>query len=133
MVGVSAQPLPNDMFTWHGNIKAPEGSQWKGVVLHFEMNIPRDYPVSPPSIKLFNTIPHPNIFGSTLCLDMTQSDSKGWSVAYTIESVLIQLQSFLFHAKKMNDEKEDEKQAIKNIIEKANDFQCEMCRHKGPL
>ena len=66
-------------------------------------------------------------------MDMTQSDSKGWSVAYTIESVLIQLQSFLFHAKKMNDEKEDEKQAIKNIIEKANDFQCEMCRHKGPL
>jgi ubiquitin-protein ligase len=91
LVGVSAKPLPNDMFTWHGNIKPHEGSMWKDVVIHFQMTIPRDYPVSPPDIHLYNTIPHPNIFGNTLCLDMTTKGSGGWSVAYTIESVLIQL------------------------------------------
>ena len=71
LVGVAAKPLPNDLFTWHGNIRPPASSIWKDVVLHFEMTIPRDYPVSPPAIKLFNChIPHPNVFGSTLCLDM---------------------------------------------------------------
>lgn len=47
-------------------------------------------------------IPHPNVFGRTLCLDMLQPKKKdsgwydGWSSAYTVESILIQLQSFLF-------------------------------------
>jgi len=91
LVGVAAKPLPNDLFTWHGNIKPPESSMWKDVVLHFRMNIPRDYPVSPPDITLLNChIPHPNVFGQKLCLDMLEKSGwTSWTPAYTIEAVLI--------------------------------------------
>ena len=73
LVGVSASPLPNDMFTWHGNIRGPVGTKWEKGVFHFEMNIPHDYPCSPPELKLFSPIPHPNVFGTTICLDMLDS------------------------------------------------------------
>jgi ubiquitin-protein ligase len=88
------------MYTWHGNIKGPEGTPFEGGVWHFALNFPQDYPVSPPSIQLFSSIPHPNVFGTTLCLDILQTGSKeiyqGWTSAYTVEAILIQLQSFLF-------------------------------------
>lgn len=93
-VGVSAKPLPDDMYTWHGNIKAPDDTPWKGGVFHFQMNIPSDYPCSPPSITLYTPLNHPNVFGTTLCLDMLQATGviyAGWVSAYTIETVLIQL------------------------------------------
>jgi len=45
-------------------------------------------------------LPHPNVFGRKVCLDMLEPkkgrDGYGWSSAYTIQSILIQLQSFLF-------------------------------------
>ena len=95
LVGVTAKPLPNDMFTWHGNIRGPVGTKWETGVFHFEMSIPIDYPVSPPSITIFAPIPHPNVFGNTLCLDMLDTKNRmiyqGWSSAYTIETILIQL------------------------------------------
>jgi ubiquitin-protein ligase len=40
LVGVSAKPLANDMFTWHGNIRGPTGTKWESGVFHFEMSIP---------------------------------------------------------------------------------------------
>lgn len=55
--------------------------------------------MSPPSITLFTDVTHPNVFGKTLCLDMLEGSGKryeGWTSAYTVESILIQLQSFLF-------------------------------------
>lgn len=111
LVGVSAKPLANDMFTWHGNIRGPAGTKWESGVFHFEMSIPTDYPCSPPSIKIFASIPHPNVFGNTLCLDMLDKNNhmiyQGWSTAYTIETILIQLQSFLFEP--MADDIEDKK------------------------
>ena len=94
IVGVSAMPLSNDMYTWHGNLRGPAKSPWKDGVFHFIMNIPRDYPCSPPKITLCTQIPHPNVFGNDLCLDMLGSKKKiyeGWVPAYTIEAVLIQL------------------------------------------
>jgi len=53
-------------------------------------------------VTLFNTIPHPNIFGNYICLDMIQGvglraeEGGGWSSAYSAQSILTQLQSFLF-------------------------------------
>jgi len=58
---------------------------------------PLEYPVKAPSITLFTDIPHPNVFGKNLCLDMLGNEGYGkWIPAYTVESILIQLQSFLF-------------------------------------
>jgi len=35
LVGVSAKPLPDDMYTWHGNLRGPEDTPWKSGVFHF--------------------------------------------------------------------------------------------------
>ena len=102
LVGVSAKPLDNNMFVWHANIKGPDTSAYYGGVFHFEITFPQNYPVSPPSISLFTDLPHPCVSNKRIVLDMLNPKRKesgwydGWSSAYTVESILIQLQSFLF-------------------------------------
>jgi ubiquitin-conjugating enzyme E2 C len=76
---------------------------YEGGVFHLELRFPQSYPNHPPTIQLYNTIPHPNVFGNYICLDMIQQidtvrkeEGAGWSSAYSAQSVLTQLQSFLF-------------------------------------
>ena len=35
LVGVSAKPTSDDMFTWHGNLQGPAGTKWAKGVFHF--------------------------------------------------------------------------------------------------
>lgn len=77
------------------------------------MKFSEDYPSEPPVINLLTGIPHSNIIDhqgikNYLCIDMLkiffwmeggQDKSRpysGWSPAYTIESIMLQLNSFLF-------------------------------------
>lgn len=74
------------------------------------MCFPQSYPYHPPTLNLFNHIPHPNVFGNYICLDMICVNNRpeeggGWSSAYSVQSVLTQLQSFLFE-ENLNDNKE---------------------------
>ena len=102
LVGVAAAPTESNFFVWRANLRGPETSAFYGGVFHLEITFPQNYPVSPPDIRLKTTIPHPNVFGDKICLDMLEPKKKdsgwydGWSSAYTVESILIQLQSFLF-------------------------------------
>jgi ubiquitin-protein ligase len=66
LVGISARPLSNSLFTWHGNLRGPEGTPFEGGVFHFEMTFPLNYPVSPPTLKLFTQIPHPFVLKDAL-------------------------------------------------------------------
>eukprot|EP00743_Colponemidia_sp_Colp-15_P002103 GILK01002283.1.p1 GENE.GILK01002283.1~~GILK01002283.1.p1 ORF type:complete len:627 (-),score=85.60 GILK01002283.1:164-2008(-) len=101
LVGVNAVPLENNIFEWHGNIVASEGP-YRSHVFHLILTFPSDYPHNPPTIRLPVTFPHPNIFSSNyICLDLLQSyytaeRYAGWSSAYTVQTVLLQLQSFFF-------------------------------------
>jgi ubiquitin-protein ligase len=85
------------MYTWHANIRGPAKTAYQGGVFHMQLDFPEDYPLSPPSVTLFSEVPHPNVFGRTLCLDMLQKNTKGnnwyegWSPCYTVQSILIQL------------------------------------------
>ena len=40
LVGVSARPLSSSLFTWHGNLRGPEGTPFEGGVFHIELNFP---------------------------------------------------------------------------------------------
>ena len=97
LVGVSAAPMDDNFYVWHANLKGPEQSAYYGGVFHLSIAFPPNYPCSPPTIHLKTDVPHPNVFGSTICLDMLQPKKKdagwydGWTSAYTVESVLIQL------------------------------------------
>lgn len=101
-VGVTARPLETDLFTWHANIRGPEKTPYAGGIFHLELKFPQSYPNHPPTIRIYNKIPHPNVFGDYICLDMLRlndggvEEGAGWTSAYSAKSVLIQLQSFLF-------------------------------------
>jgi ubiquitin-protein ligase len=75
-VGVTARPLSSDMFTWHANIRGPEGTAYAGGIFHMEIKFTELYPLAPPTVTLFTAIQHPNIFGNTLCLDMFSTTQK---------------------------------------------------------
>lgn len=101
-VGVIARALESDLFVWHANIRGPAKTLYEGGVFHLEMRFPMSYPNHPPVIRIFTNFPHPNVFGGYICLDMLQQiegrteEGAGWSSAYSAQSILTQLQSFLF-------------------------------------
>jgi len=96
----SAAPLENNILEWHANISTP---LYEGVCFHFILTFTEDYPKIAPKVKVCNHIVHPNVFGEYLCLDiLTMSKEtentpyRGWTSAYTVSSLLVQLQCFLF-------------------------------------
>jgi len=60
--------------------------------------------------------------------------AAGWSSAYTVQSILIQLQSFLFEEIIVVDQQKFNSK-VQTAIKLANDFNCttKNCRHSGKL
>ena len=135
--GVSAFPLDDDMYEWHGNIKALAVNIYKGAVLHFRLSFPKDYPISPPDIYILNKdFTHPNILeNGKICLNMFEKnkyDYNGWKSGYTILSILLQLQSLFFEVNE-NFLTEKRKKKIKEELISLSDFNCSKCKHKGSI
>eukprot|EP01060_Flectonema_neradi_P012811 TRINITY_DN1958_c0_g1_i1.p1 TRINITY_DN1958_c0_g1~~TRINITY_DN1958_c0_g1_i1.p1 ORF type:complete len:1280 (+),score=267.84 TRINITY_DN1958_c0_g1_i1:76-3915(+) len=105
--GVAAKPLDDSLLLWHCNLAAPGGVTGKGV-LHVELAFPVTYPACPPKVKILGAnVDHPNIFGNYICMDLLNQGEfsvaehvlkpfTGWSAAYGVQTLLIQLQSFFF-------------------------------------
>ena len=133
--GVSALPLNDDLYEWHGNVKAIANNPYKGAVLHFKLVFPMDYPLSPPKVYLLNDgLLHPNVMPDRrICLDMFEKDKggyKGWKSGYTVLSILLQLQMFFFDVDE-NFLSVDNKKKIKEDLDRMADFKCPLCKHKG--
>lgn len=97
---ISAVPTDDNLFEWHANIK-PHDGVYSGVFFHLILTFPDDYPNKPPNVRICTPLVHPNVFGGFICLSMLRPHTgnvpyEGWSAAYSITSVLMQLQSFLF-------------------------------------
>ena len=133
--GVSALPLDNDFYEWHGNVKASTNNVYKGAVLHFKLVFPRNYPLSPPTVYLLNSeLKHPNVMPDRrICLDMFEKDKgnyKGWKSGYTVLSILLQLQMFFFDVDE-NFLTVENKKLIQEAVAAMNEFKCSQCKHKG--
>ncbi|KAL0483244.1 ubiquitin conjugating enzyme E2 [Acrasis kona] len=101
--GITASPIESNIFQWHANLKGPQGTPWERGIFHLVMTFPKSYPIHPPVVEFCSRIHHPNIINNTLCIDMLEKRTgdthyRGWSSAYTVQSILIQLQAFLFDA-----------------------------------
>jgi len=103
---VNALPLENNFFEWHANLLGSSSTLFGGMVFHLIFNFPETYPLQPPKVKLMNFIDHPNVFGQYICLDMLEQGEysseaqrmkpyTGWTSAYSVQSILVQLQNFL--------------------------------------
>lgn len=135
IAGVSAIPLDDNFYEWHGNIKASTTNIYKGAVLHFKLIFPKDYPLTPPKVYLLNKLfKHPNVMpDSSICIDIFEKGEgayKGWKSGYTVLSILLQLQMFFFDVDESSLEKED-KEKIKDAIMEMNEFVCPFCKHRG--
>lgn len=102
------------------------------------ITFPQDYPMSPPVIMLYTPFPHSNVFGTSLCLDLLQKKNNeswydGWCQAYTVESVMLQLQSFLFDNKLTGAHYaiEANKKTLDDAIEVSKHFKSTECKHRG--
>ena len=101
-------PDENDPFSLHGNILILSGI-YEGIMLHFIMTIPENYPITAPQMKIcsgqkFDNSFHHHVFkadqGYTICIDLLdhgffgQNEKTGWTAAYTLSTILIQMQVF---------------------------------------
>ena len=149
--GISAQPLgDSDIFEWHVNIMGPSDIwYYENKIFHFEITFGPMYPMRPPEIRVKSSIPHPNIFGQYICLDLLSdyydetdnsfnSAKYGWSTAYSIYSILITLQAFINDGLKRKIYGPDKKNSneimyhnlrIDDKLKNMNQYHC-ACGHK---
>uniref|UniRef100_A0A6B2KY89 UBC core domain-containing protein n=1 Tax=Arcella intermedia TaxID=1963864 RepID=A0A6B2KY89_9EUKA len=101
----SAVPQNDNIFIWHANLRGSVGTPYENIIFHLTLEFNDHYPISPPQVKLCTYLYHPNVFSSYICLDMLEKGSwasseetsklyTGWSSAYTVSSILLQLQEF---------------------------------------
>ena len=82
----AAPKCENDMYLWLATIVGPPNTPFAGGIYFFEIQLPQNYPLSPPKVKCLTKIYHPNITMSNLCLDIFGSN---WSSSFTIAIVLL--------------------------------------------
>ncbi|KAF3043910.1 hypothetical protein E8E11_000407 [Didymella keratinophila] len=61
--------------------------------LHLFIEFGNDYPLYAPQVSIQSEIVHPNIYGDYICASILNTE-EGWTPAYTLKGVLIQLLSF---------------------------------------
>ncbi|KAL1897576.1 hypothetical protein Sste5346_003881 [Sporothrix stenoceras] len=62
--------------------------------LHLSVDFPANYPVAPPRISMDTPgVSHPNVFGTYICASILNT-SEGYTSAYTLKGIAIQLLSF---------------------------------------
>ncbi|KAH7389967.1 hypothetical protein BKA66DRAFT_526840 [Pyrenochaeta sp. MPI-SDFR-AT-0127] len=61
--------------------------------LHLTIDFPHDYPLRAPTVTIQSRVLHPNVFGNYICATILNTD-EGWTSAYTLKGIIIQLLSF---------------------------------------
>ncbi|KAI8815530.1 uncharacterized protein EV422DRAFT_502298 [Fimicolochytrium jonesii] len=101
--GVFAYPHEDEVHTLC-LVLQPQQGRLKGLRLHFDVTFPSGYPLKPPVVRSSTRILHRNFFSSGwICCDildpgLAQYDdgyNGGYSPAYTLSSLFLQLLSFL--------------------------------------
>lgn len=110
---ISAIPYSNDYSRWCANLLISEGV-YEGINFHIYIEVPEDYPISPPSAYFRSEIIytsgaqyHVEGKGISICLNLlgnfafvhtewaASGEASGWSPSYTISTILITLQGAL--------------------------------------
>ena len=91
--GISAFPCGDNMCEWTATIMGPAGTPYVGLKLKLTMSFPAQYPLVPPVVLFKTPIYHPNVdFSGRICLDILKEQ---WSSVYSVETILLSLQSLL--------------------------------------
>jgi len=106
--GITAGPVSeDDMFYWEALIEGPGGTPFEGGVFAAELKFPKDYPLSPPTMKFVGGgVWHPNVYpNGEVCISILhppgedkygyEQASERWSPVHTVETILISVISML--------------------------------------
>lgn len=77
------QPIKNNMYCWHFTIKGEVGSDYEGGLYHGYFILPKDYPLSPPSIYFLNKNGR-FMINTSICLNITAYHSYEWNPIWTL-------------------------------------------------
>ncbi|KAJ7095796.1 hypothetical protein B0H15DRAFT_774428 [Mycena belliarum] len=103
------------IFTDDANVRkfclvlTPPSGPWKNLALHFDVYLPENWPISPPSVACsVDGIDHPNLFGSYICCDLLKQESDiyrpdgymgGYTPALTLRGLFLQFLTFFSSSK----------------------------------
>merc|ERR1712037_289126 len=91
--GISAFPDGDKLFEWIATVNGPADSVYDGLKYKLRLEFPAAYPYTAPTVKFVTPCFHPNVDQhGNICLDILKDK---WSAAYTVETVLLSLQSLL--------------------------------------
>jgi len=91
--GIQAFPEGENMLFWGASIEGPQNTPYSGQRYKLTLEFPNEYPNKPPTVLFTTPIFHPNIdFSGRICLDILKDQ---WSSVYSVETILLSLQSLL--------------------------------------
>ncbi|GAN01029.1 ubiquitin-conjugating enzyme [Mucor ambiguus] len=105
--GITAGPVDeNNFFEWEALIAGPEGTPFEGGLFPATLTFPKDYPLSPPTMRFTCDFFHPNVYqNGTVCIsilhppgddpNMYESSSERWSPVQSVEKILLSVVSML--------------------------------------
>ncbi|KAJ3024026.1 Ubiquitin-conjugating enzyme E2 7 [Thoreauomyces humboldtii] len=105
--GITAGPVnEDDFFTWEALIAGPDDTPYEGGMFPATITFPRDYPLSPPTMKFTCPIFHPNVYSNgTVCISILhppgddpnhyEHASERWSPVQSVEKILLSVVSML--------------------------------------
>ncbi|KRX02559.1 Ubiquitin-conjugating enzyme/RWD-like protein [Pseudocohnilembus persalinus] len=141
-LNVQNNPLPgiaitqkqkNDYQSFIVNIKVLDGI-YKNICLHFELKISNEYPIIAPKVNIFPgqalSYPyHHHIYNTWMCVDILEDAwmnpkviGTGWTSAYTLETILIQIQAFMGDPDFPKNRLPTKKEVQGNLIERQKFF-----------
>jgi len=86
LASCSASPVGHDLFHWTATILGPDNTPYSGGAFYVDIDIPAEYPFSPPKCQFNTQVYHPNIDGrGRISLDILK---VSWSPALTISEIL---------------------------------------------
>lgn len=92
---VSLAPIGENLFDLLGRIEGPPASPYQGGVFHVRLEIPEDFPWTPPKCRFLTKIYHPNIDAQgRICLDVLELQNWRMELMY-LEGILLSISSLL--------------------------------------
>lgn len=91
--GVEARALDGERSTWLASLTGPPGSPYEGGKFYILIQVPDNYPMTPPIMRFLTKIFHPNVNRhGDIGLDVLLNN---WSLALTMGKLLLSIQSLL--------------------------------------
>jgi len=91
--GIEARPLESDLLEWHFALR-PTQAPYSGGEYHGRLNFPPEYPLQPPSFRILTPSGRFEP-GARLCLSMSDFHPESWNPSWSVETLLVGLQSFM--------------------------------------